>query len=308
MIDGMGDWKDELRTQLIDARPQLDLDIGVKEQLAAGRLLRLSAAHAIADDYFLQLPVHQRHWLRAFCIGSAARKAVVTGRASAYLNGMWVANTPLDTVHLILKSTPPPAQWPAGVQYIRADLGAGDIISGTNLSTTSLFRTFMDIARFDGFLHALVAADYLVKFKDFTPDSLQRKVATSKRFRGIAAARRAAECCSTRPDSAPESYARALLIADGYTDIQANVEIYAGGRRYRVDIIIDGWLVIEIDGAVKYDGETFGKTDDVLRKEKRRENDLTNAGKRVLRFPPYDLEHNPAQFLKLVRDAYNRGP
>ncbi|QYH18968.1 hypothetical protein JKI95_06465 [Corynebacterium aquatimens] len=302
----MGEWKKEIRAQLIDVRPQRDLDSAVREQLWSGALVKLSSIHAISDDYYRDLRIFQQHWLKAYCAGYAARKGIVTGRASAYLNDMWVVNTSLDTVCLVLKSTPPKNQWRDGVHYIKADLGADDIKRGENMSTTSPYRTFLDIARFDGFEHALVAADWLVKFGGFTPVQLQHNIATSKRFRGITAARLAAQHCSAQPDSAPESYARALLIAAGYEDVQANVTILAGGRRYKVDLLIDGWLVIEIDGLVKYDGETYGKTDDVLRKEKWRENDLRNLGKEVLRFPPVELEKHPERFLATVREAHNR--
>ena len=50
-----------------------------------------------------------------------------------------------------------------------------------------------------------------------------------------------------------------------------------------MDLLINGWLIVEIDGDVKYDGETYGRTDDVIRAERSREKALQNTGRVVVR-------------------------
>lgn len=291
----MGDWKDDIRAQLID----------VRGQPTRPNLHRLSTSHAIDARSFHALRTHQQHWAQAYCAGLSVRAAVITGRASAYLNGMWTANTPLDTTHLILPSVPPRRQWPAGITYVRAALEESAITRGAAMSTTTAFRTFTDIARFDGLAHALVAADWLVKYGGYTPAELRSAVEGLPRVPGKPVAREAARHALRETDSAPESFARGLLIAAGFTRVEANVQI--PGLGYRVDLLIDGWLIIEIDGLVKYDGTTYGPADKALLAEKRRADRLNNAGYPILRFPPSFLERQPEKFIAQVRARHERG-
>ena len=300
----MGDWKRELRGQLVDIRAHLALTRATREAIADGRLLPLSTSHAIDNTAYTTLPVHQRHWLKAYCVGLSVRNALLTGRASAYLNNMWVANTPFTEVQLILKSVPPRLQWPAGVRYLQTTVAETDIIRGDRMSTTSPFQTFLHIARFDGFAHALVAADWLVRHGGYTIDGLRREVALSPRVPGLGIATRAATWASTRSDSAPEAYARGLLIEAGLTDFEVNPVVT--DRHYRVDLLYRRRIAIEIDGLVKMDGETYGPTDQAFRKEKFRQDYITNTGIEFLRFAPWELERAPERFLTTVRAAITR--
>ena len=62
-----------------------------------------------------------------------------------------------------------------------------------------------------------------------------------------------------------------------------------------------------IDGWVKYDGTTYGKTDEELLKEKRRQNEIENDRFKVLRFSPRYLEERPEEFIATVRKWLARG-
>lgn len=301
----MGDWKTDIRNQLVDVRGCVEPGTQRRQALLQGGLKRLSTSHAMDTTAFDALRIHQQHWARAYCVGLSVREAAITGRASAYLNDMWVANTPLEPVALAARHVPPRSQWPDGVQYIKARLAEKDLVRGTAMSTTSPLRTFLDVARLDGAAHALVIADWLVKRGKFTSAQLQTLVELQPTFPGKVAARFAAQHASPRPDSAPEAYARGLLLAAGITDVQANVWVLDG--KYRVDLLINGWLIVEIDGGVKYDGTTYGKTDDELRKEKRRQDEIENDRFKVLRFSPRYLEQRPAEFLTTVRRWLAKG-
>ena len=298
----MGDWKTELRGQLIDIRVRRALPRETHEALLRGRLQALSTSHAIDAVVYLSLPVNQRHWLRAYCVGLSTHNAVITGRASAYLNDMWVANTPLQEVQVVLKSVPPRTQWPAGVRYIQTT--ARDIVRGDHMSTTSPFQTFLHIARFDGFPHALVTADWLVQFGGYSVASLQREVAMSPRVPGIAVATRAAAHASTRSDSAPEAFMRGLLLNAGYTDLEINPVVT--NKRYRVDLLYRGRIAVEMDGLVKMDGTTYGPTDQAFRKEKFRQDHITNRGIDFLRVAPWLVEREPERFLAMFNAAVVR--
>ncbi len=292
----MGEWKTKIRNGLVDVRA---------DHVVVGHLVQLSTSHALARGAYDALKIHQRHWAKAYCTGLAVRAAILTGRASAYLNDMWVVNTPLDEVVLVLKSVPPRTTWPSGVRYLQRSLPESRIRRGEAMSTASPLQTFLDVARLDGFTHALVAADWLVQFGGFTPVTLQDLVEREPRFPGKPAARLAARHASNLSESAPEAYARALLIEAGFTDVRANVKVTRWG--YRVDLLIDGWLVVEIDGRVKYDNETYGPAHKALLDEKTRADRIGNAGFPILRFAPRYLETNPRDFVAEVRARTERG-
>ena len=74
-----------------------------------------------------------------------------------------------------------------------------------------------------------------------------------------------------------------------------------------VDLLIDGWLVIEIDGLVKYDDTTYGPAQEALLNEKKRADRIGNAGFPILRFSPSYLERHPDKFIATVRERWRRG-
>jgi hypothetical protein len=73
----------------------------------------------------------------------------------------------------------------------------------------------------------------------------------------------------------------------------------ASGRRYRVDVLIDG-IAGEADGAVKY------ASTDTLWKEKRRQDDIEEGGTPVVRWTFAEAEHHPDLLLARWRKALRR--
>ncbi len=96
-----------------------------------------------------------------------------------------------------------------------------------------------------------------------------------------------------------ESYARAILIQNRIGPIRVNAPV----GKFEVDMLIGDRVVSEIDGDVKYDGATYGRTDDVLRKERVREKRLLNDGYLVRRHSPSDVLNNEAQYVGDIRAA-----
>jgi hypothetical protein len=73
----------------------------------------------------------------------------------------------------------------------------------------------------------------------------------------------------------------------------------ASGRRYRVDVLIDG-IAGEADGAVKY------ASADSLWKEKRRQEDIEQGGTPVVRWTFAEAEYHPAELRERWRRALSR--
>ena len=299
----MGDWKTRLRSEFVDIRSCVNVSREVRERLDSGELVRLSSGLAVPASIIEEIPRYQHDWARSFAVGAVAQTAVVTGRAAAHLLGMWTVNAPMPEVTMLAKHPPPKSKQQPGVRYVRAPLRREEVVRGQHLNTTTPYRTFLEIAREVGFVHALVAADWLLYSRTMVPAQLQHMMRITPRFHGIGAARRAVGCALLGPESAPESHARAVLLDAGFRNVLSNVWIES--TRYRVDLLIENALIIEIDGRVKYEGAGVD-TADVLLQEKRRADTLRNLGYELIRFSPNDVASNPAAFLSTVHSALHR--
>ena len=110
--------------------------------------------------------------------------------------------------------------------------------------------------------------------------------------------RRLQWCASADPR--PETYLEAIswgrFTGWGLGDMRPQAWVRgASGRCYRVDVLIDG-IAGEADGAVKY------SRDNVLWKEKLRQEDIENGGTPVVRWTYAEAEHRP----DLLRERWRR--
>ncbi|HIX79376.1 MAG TPA: endonuclease domain-containing protein, partial [Candidatus Corynebacterium faecipullorum] len=184
--------------------------------------------------------------------------------------------------------------------YRRMDLrGNETVVHGIRVS--SLDRTALDIARFYGFEEGLVAVDD-VRARNVGQFWINETLGAMGRVKGVAAARRAVAESVNCSESPWESYARALVLAADYPELRWVKAQYVI-ENYRADLVINGWLVIEIDGNVKYRHEV----DEVIRAEHRRQQAILNKGYIVLRFSPEQLSSRPDYFQETVGKHLARG-
>ncbi|NHC15608.1 hypothetical protein G9H71_17645 [Motilibacter sp. E257] len=161
------------------------------------------------------------------------------------------------------------------------------------MARTSLTRTVLDVARVLPLEHAVVVADAPLAARGTSVQALASAADAMRRWPGIASARRVLQLADGRAESAGESLARVLLIALGYGHVEPQAHLRgSSGQRYRVDLLVDGLVVVEFDGRVKYADPHLlrgREPADVLRAEKRREQDLEDAGWQVVRLEWRDL-------------------
>jgi very-short-patch-repair endonuclease len=93
-----------------------------------------------------------------------------------------------------------------------------------------------------------------------------------------------------------ESAARVLLVTDGIGPVVSQLHVERVGW---VDLVVDGWLVIEVDG--------YAVHRDRFAEDRRRDAELVRQGFVVLRFTYADLERRPDWVLAVVRDTLRRG-
>lgn len=287
-----------------DRKQELKQLIVVSTSLSHKDLPILERGHEQLDpivyfpsEVWRDLKFHEKQWLRGEAAALSSRGAILVGRSAARKLGIWVVSRTAETVELTLPSrgSSPRRRSRGGFTYRCSKLRADEVLTYEGQRVTTPIRTFIDIARHHGFVEGLIAADYLLH-RGKSRDEIERELRLMGPARGIAIARRCLKHAIEISQSAYESLARALLIEAGVEGVIAQMEI--DGRF--VDLCIDGWLLIEIDGDVKYDGEA-GEL--AWRQEMARQKQIGNHGYVFLRYTPEFLLRHPEQFVDEVRSA-----
>lgn len=243
---------------------------------------------------FERLKPHERRLLEALAAGWSSRTGILVGRSAARVCGMWVVALGEETVEVALpsRSASPSRLALPTFQYRYSPIPAQHIAEVKGIRVTVLVRTFADIARYHGFLEGLIAVDWL-RFRGIDISTIREGLRPMGRFKGVAVVRRCIEHSVATSDSPHESLARGLLI-DAHVE---RIEAQASIDGYRVDLLIDGWLIVEIDGDVKYSGSDAER---IRQREFKRQKAIANRGYVFLRYAPSDLLRNPAGFVEEV--------
>lgn len=190
------------------------------------------------------------------------------------------------------------------MRYRYGNLPADRVFGEHGLRVTRIHRTLRDVCVFDGLAAGVVALDSARRtWPDASIEAWSDGMLAGPRFKGAAVVREAIALSIPNSGSVWETRARLLLQSiPGVNSVVAQARfVDAGtGEVFYVDFLINGWLILEVDGDVKYDGVTYGPTDDVIRAERRREKSLQNTGKVVVRVT------DPADVVGVVSDALVR--
>jgi hypothetical protein len=149
----------------------------------------------------------------------------------------------------------------------------------------------------------LIAGDERMDPADLTQAlaDAQWRAELGESMRGMLSASSRAQAWCARADPRPESYLEAISWGrfTGWKLGEMTPQVWvrgASGRRYRVDVVIEG-VAGEADGAIKY------VTPDTLWKEKRRQEDIEQGGTPVVRWTFAEVEHHPRLLLERWRRA-----
>ncbi|WP_175935785.1 endonuclease domain-containing protein [Corynebacterium sp. Marseille-P4321] len=270
----------------------------------------VSTTRFVPADAWQKLPRHEKEYLRCYAAALSANKAVLVGRSAARVGGMWVIPTNEELVELGARgrSAPSKSQWPVGVVYRHGeipdiDVRTVDALRGAGpepaVRLTTLPRTAVDIARFHGLRHGVVAMDSV--FHGRKPHEMQVLRAEVELMlqrlagkRHIAVAREAFTLSSPVSGSPYESLLRIILIEH---EIKVDEQMWIG-RDYRVDFLW-GTLVIEVDGYAKFDL----KPHEALINQLERENWIKEKGFEVIRLFPVEILRDPEGCIARIRAA-----
>lgn len=269
----------------------------LKHAVAKGRLRRLGRGlfAATAKESYLDN-------VRAAALSHPG--AIVSHGSAAALHGMWCP-WPSGWREVTLCAQKSRRLF-AGARLIRRVVDPQDIAVVDGIACTTPSRTALDIAALTTLPEALVVVDSCGRlsgparsrtldpaFRHQIRDELLSATARMRHLRGVDRARYAAALADPAAESAPESYARGLILAAGLPAPDVGRPIRgADGRTYYVDLCWpDQRIVLEVDGALKYQ-----QREDVIG-EKQREDALRFAGWRPVRVWAADLWTRPDDFL-----------
>ena len=256
----------------------------------ANRFVFLTAEVAMTIERYAAFPPWEQATARAAAVALTVDSAVVVGSAAARLHGIDVLGWGQPRVDVMLVDGKQPSSrnsWPRGVNFKYGHLAADRVYVEHGMRVTRIHRTLRDVCCFEGLEAGVAAIDSARrKWPGLAVDKLRASMLAGPRFKGAPIVREAVALSIPNSGSVRESQARLLLgaVAGVVTvEVQAEFIDRRTGERYYVDFLINGWLILEVDGDVKYDGVTYGKTDDIIREERRREKELQNQGKVVVR-------------------------
>lgn len=291
-IRQLGNWDSlsAMKLTLIDSRTISASDTSFWTNVRRGELLKVHGTFYVDSYRWKRLKPWERERVHAVAVGRASRSAALVGRSAATLWGLPVMHQREPFVAELMY---PEHRRPGGKQKQQRDvrfrvgyLREEDVVVKNGARVTSLSRTAIDAARFEDFPHALMIIEGLLRAHPRLFSEVKREIDSAPRAKGMPQARRIFAIASTRSESPGESLALGHFCTSGLHslhDVIQNPTLTVNGRTYRPDFLIDGWLIVEVDGEIKYNGE-LQQLDEALNAERLRETQLQNAGFRVLRF------------------------
>lgn len=156
----------------------------------------------------------------------------------------------------------------------------------------------VQVAATSGFTAAVCAMDGALYLQRCTREEIKHAAMALPRIHR-AVALRALDATDPCAESVGESRTRIILADAGFT-VESQVQIFDGDTLLgRVDLLIDGCVIVEFDGLMKYEGNN-GRA--ALAAEKAREERLSRLGYEVVRIVWSELT-TPLAIVARVRDA-----
>ena len=291
-----------------DVRTTADLraeGLGSEElarKVRAAELVHLRRG-AYADPGSLQDAEARHRALVLATVPLLAPGAVVSHVSAAILHGLPLLDAPRARVQ-ITRADARGGKNRGGVHLHAAPLEETEVVPVEGVATTTLARTVLDLARSLSREAAVVSGDAALR-RGLDRDELDALLAGAGRRPRIARARAVAGLLDGRSESPGESLSRLLLAGAGLApELQHEVRDAGGAFVARCDF---AWpehrTVGEFDGKIKY-GRLLAPgttSEEIVYREKLREDKLRDLGWQVVRWVWRDLERPERVVERLVR-------
>lgn len=262
----------------------------------------LTANLAVEREPWSQLPRWEQNRIRAMAVGRSSYSAVLVGKSAARIWRMPIleSHQPVELCAPGHTSAPSSSQWPTGVIYRSWRLPPQQILEWQGLRVTTRYRTLFDVIRTSNFAQGLALMDQELREKPGSLTEYRHRFKTFGRAHGTRMVWQVLQHATSLAESPLESKARAQLIEVALPEVTSTeLQAPVNGTSYRVDMRINGWLGIELDGAVKY----LQHPEQAIRDERAREKRIQNTGMRLLRFHHADLNEHPNQPSRFITEV-----
>lgn len=176
-----------------------------------------------------------------------------------------------------------------GVRMHSAALPDEELVEVGGLLVVSPARAVVDVARRESVPDAVGVGDAVLRSGLARAGDLDDALHRASGLRGCVGARAALGRVNGRSESPMESRLRVLLEDGRVGRVEAQVDLYDdGGHAARVDLLVEGLVVIEFDGRAAH------LSDAGFVRERSRQNRLLEAGCEVRRFTAADVYRRPA--------------
>lgn len=220
------------------------------------------------------------------------RTAVVTGPAAARLMGVKTLNWVTRTDVVLLNGAKPRLKFRKGGKLIYRSgiLKPEEVGQIDGIAVVKPARMLLDVLRYYGRLECLVAIESMRNQwpEKYTRESLLDSCSILPRAKGVRELRELILYSVNTSQSPLETVARdRLLKLPEVVSLAPQAEIHYWGDyrepcRSKVDFLVNGFLVAEVDGREKYSGK-YGTPQSVIRAEKTRENGIQAEGFPIVR-------------------------
>jgi hypothetical protein len=272
-------------------------------QTSAGELLRISKSAFVQAGPWNSITERERFRRRSIAFGLCiSDDAHLTGPAAALLLGLPLFAEPTG-VPVALRPGDPHTGHDRS-PYGRVRHGHLPLVHRTirsRVGCVSAAFCAVDISRHLGPVDGLVVADAALH-GGTTREALYELIRNMQAYPGIATALWVAQHADPRSESPLETLGRHAFISAGITPPLSNVWICVLGQWFRVDHLLpDSGVVLEADGAIKYDDRPDASV--IVTNEKERERLLRGAGFGVARYSYADAVGRPSAILRKATEA-----
>jgi len=262
----------------------------------AGTLVRVSHGLYADAGTWVRLPEWERYRRRVEALLRSRPRWVASHHAALVLHGLPVHGADLARVDVAAPALASAIR--SGVHVHRLTDTHAELVRATPRALPPAHACVLTAAA-QGMESGVVAMDAALHRGLLSTVDLEAALGHPGARYGGARARAAMDATDAACESPGESLTRLALAAVG-AEVRSQVEIHdRDGFVGRVDFLVGDRVVVEFDGAQKYEG-VDGR--EALVREKRREDRLREAGYRVIRVTWSDLG-NPARLVVRVRGA-----
>ncbi|WGW11342.1 hypothetical protein LWF01_14785 [Saxibacter everestensis] len=274
-----------------------------------GQLYRIGRGVYVLPDVWNEATPGRRKWLQA--VGTGRREADAGGGgalshgSAALLWGLPLLSLPRST-HLTRSGTN--SRKHVSELIVHTSALDGEVATESGVPVTSIARTAVDCAAASSFTQALMVGDAALRLllgkagerlgrdRELPTDRIEEirlhllTRLEERRLRGRVTARKAIAAANPLSGSAAESRARAAFISLKLPAPTLQMKISTRmGVCYPDFAFRSLGVLVEVDGLVKLADPYSGSAVEALRRERQRENALTEAGWEVLRLSWQDL-------------------